>query len=208
MAWGYGHHHFARFVTSHFELIVPTCPPGINSMQHDKAQTSHPLIRVTIIGWVTPQSMGSQADSSSEFVSPSFDLALAELAIPEMDVPMPVPPASVRFSDKVDAGPTPSPDWNWPDEEELAALDEFEAGRSLKRKRKQDSVDPADIAKDEVRVEGSSSIGKDITQVDPMYEEHPGSYVASKFGGIGAYLRHKREKLYVYTSCWDYEVVN
>lgn len=134
--------------------------------------------------------MGSQADSSAEFCSPSFDRALAELAMPELDEHAPPPLCDGRASSirsLPNDEPTPSPDW--PDEDELAAFDEFEAEQSRKRKREEEGPE-SDV---EPRV-GATSSTKDISQVDPMYEDHP-AYVASKFGGIGAYLRHKREKL-------------
>ena len=136
--------------------------------------------------------MGSQADSSAEFGSSSFDRALAELPLSELEGPLPGladnVAKSVRFSN--DAEATPPPDW--PDENELAAFDEFEAEQSRKRKREAMVVEDVD----EPQIKGSSLTNKDISQVDPMYEDHP-AYVASKFGGIGAYLRHKREKLQV-----------
>lgn len=134
--------------------------------------------------------MGSQVDSSAEFCSPSFDRALAELAMPELDEHAPPPLCDGRASSirsLPNDEPTPSPDW--PDEDELAAFDEFEAEQSRKRKREEEGPEGVD----EPRV-GATSSTKDVSQVDPMYEDHP-AYVASKFGGIGAYLRHKREKL-------------
>jgi hypothetical protein len=134
--------------------------------------------------------MSSHTDSSAEFCSPSFDRALAELALPELGEPPPPlpdhPASSVRFLANAQA--TPSPEW--PNEDEMAAFDEFEAEQSRKRKREE-------VAPEDVKVlqgtEASSST-KDVGQVDSKYEDHP-AYVASKFGGIGAYMRHKREKL-------------
>jgi len=78
-------------------------------------------------------------------------------------------------------------------------VDEIEAEYTRnKRKRGNDDRDDEDHAVNRTTTtnEISKSTGgvKDVSQEDELYEGHP-AYVASKFGGIGAYMQNKRMKL-------------
>jgi hypothetical protein len=90
--------------------------------------------------------------------------------------------------------PTSSPDW--PNEDELAMVDEIEAEYTRNKRKRGDGPGDEDDANDRpIVAEASEPRGvKDISQEDEMYEGHP-AYVASKFGGIGAYMQNKRMKL-------------
>jgi hypothetical protein len=136
--------------------------------------------------------MDSQAESfSSSFCSPSFEKALAELSLPQPDeqpiasgsrtiVPSPEPNESYPFPD-------------WPDEDELAALAAFEEGvHEPHLKRKRDETD--DLGQSDVFDNESAGSERNIVVADVIYDNNP-AYAASKFGGINAFLKHKREKL-------------
>jgi hypothetical protein len=122
--------------------------------------------------------MGSPANSSADFYSASFDRALAQLPL----TPLEDSPVADRHE------VLPTPDWLI-EEKEVAALEDDQADSNRKRKRP-----PVDTAVDEL------PIIKNISQTDDLSTDHP-AYAASKFGGIGAYLRNKREKLLVSSAC-------
>lgn len=140
--------------------------------------------------------MSSPINSSAEFCSPSFERALAELPLTSIN-PSSTPRASTSRTlpaHRVENLSTPSP--NWPDEDELAMVDDIEAEYTRKKRKRGDGRGDEDDADDRpIAVEASDSRAiKDVSQEDELYEAHP-AYVASKFGGIGAYMQNKRMKL-------------
>jgi hypothetical protein len=133
--------------------------------------------------------MSSPVNSSAEFCSPSFDRALAELPLTSIDTSFAALASTSNRNIKPNAINASTSSREWPDEDELAMVNEVEAEFERKKRKRDDDDGGAVLTEAFV-----PPAVKDISQEDGLYEGHP-AYVASKFGGIGAYMQNKRMKL-------------